>query len=100
MLALPTSMRIHNVFHVYLLKRHIPSLNHMIDWTMIHVDHKGDFQVHPMCIMDHKFKVIKNKSIGILKVQWELYGIKDSMWEHKETTQEEYSQCFASFEEK
>ena len=31
MLALPASMTVHNVFHVYLLKKYIPDANYAID---------------------------------------------------------------------
>jgi hypothetical protein len=31
MLALPTSMNVHNVFHVYLLKKYVHDSNHVID---------------------------------------------------------------------
>jgi hypothetical protein len=43
MLALPASMRIHNMFHVSLLKKYVPDPNHVIDWTVIQVEHEGDF---------------------------------------------------------
>jgi hypothetical protein len=42
MLALLSSMRIHNVFHVSLSKNHVPDTNHVIDWNMIQVEHEGD----------------------------------------------------------
>jgi hypothetical protein len=35
MLTLPTSMTVHNVFHVSLLKKYIPDANHVIDWNVI-----------------------------------------------------------------
>jgi hypothetical protein len=35
MLSFPTSMTIHNVFHVSLLKKYIPDTNHVIDWNVI-----------------------------------------------------------------
>jgi hypothetical protein len=41
MLALPTSMTVHNVFHVSLLKKYVPDANHVIDWTMIQVEPEG-----------------------------------------------------------
>ena len=35
LLALHTSMTIHNVFHVSFLKKYIPNANHVIDWNVI-----------------------------------------------------------------
>jgi hypothetical protein len=35
MIAFPTSMSIHNVFHVSLLKKYIPNANHVIHWNVI-----------------------------------------------------------------
>ena len=81
MLALPTSMRVHNVFHVSLLKKYVPKPNHIIDWNVIQVEHKGDFQVEPVFILDRKFKVLRNKSIGTVKVQWTCYSPEDATWE-------------------
>jgi hypothetical protein len=98
MLALPTSMRIHNVFHVSLLKKYVPHPNHVIHWTAIQVEHEGDFRVELVHILDWKFKVLRNRAIDPVKVQWTCYDPEDSMWEHKETMQEEYSQFFANFE--
>jgi hypothetical protein len=43
MLAFPASMIVHNVFHVSLLKKYVPNPNHIIDWNVIQVEHKGDF---------------------------------------------------------
>jgi hypothetical protein len=52
MLAFPASMRVHNVFHVSLLKKYVSDPNHIIDWTVIQVEHEGDFWVEPVCILD------------------------------------------------
>jgi hypothetical protein len=52
MLALSASMRVHNVFHVSLLKKYAPEFNHIIDWTVIQVEYKGDFWVEPIHILD------------------------------------------------
>ena len=35
MLSFPASMRVHIVFHVSLLNKYVPDLNHIIDWNVI-----------------------------------------------------------------
>jgi hypothetical protein len=49
-------MQIHNVFHVSLLKKYVHDTNHVIDWNVIQVEPKGEFQVQPICILDRKEK--------------------------------------------
>jgi hypothetical protein len=45
MLALLASMNVHNVFHVYVLKKYVHDPNHVIVWNLIHVETEGDFHV-------------------------------------------------------
>jgi hypothetical protein len=68
MLALPASMCIHNVFHVSLLKKYVPNANHVIECNVIHVEHEGNLQVYPVCILDRKVKVLWNRAIELVKV--------------------------------
>jgi hypothetical protein len=69
MLAFPASTRLHNVFHVS-FKKYVSDPNHVIGWNVIQVEHEGDFRVEPVRILDQKVKVLRNKSIGMVKVQW------------------------------
>jgi hypothetical protein len=96
-IALPTSMSIHNVFHVSFLKKYIPDANHVIDWNVIRVEQEGTFQVHPVCILGEKVKNLWNQAIGLVKVQWTWYGPEDSTWEHEDAMQTEYPHLFENF---
>jgi hypothetical protein len=42
-LALPTYMNVHNVFHVSLLNKYVHDPNHVIYWHLIQVEREGDF---------------------------------------------------------
>ena len=44
-LAFPAYLHVHNVFHVSLLKKYVPDINHKIDWPLIQVEPKGDISV-------------------------------------------------------
>jgi hypothetical protein len=68
MLPLPASMSVHNVIHVSLLNKYVNETNHIIDWNVIQVEHRWDFWVEPVRILDQKFKVLRNKSMGLVKV--------------------------------
>jgi hypothetical protein len=45
MLALDTSMNMHNAFHISLLKKYVHDPNHVIYWNLIHVEPEGDLWV-------------------------------------------------------
>ena len=59
-LALPVNIRAHNVFHVSLLKKYVHDTNHVINWDVIQVEAKGEFQTNPMCILDKRVTVLGN----------------------------------------
>jgi hypothetical protein len=76
-------MIVHNVFHVSLFKKYVHDPNHVIYWYLIQVEPEGDFQVQLVCIMDKKVKVLWNRFIEMVKVQWTCYGHEDATWEHE-----------------
>ena len=98
MLALPTSMSIHNVFHISLLKKYIHDANHVIDWNVIQVEQEGALQVHTVHILDRKSKQLRDRAIRLVKVQWTWYGREDATWEHEDAMRAEYSHLFEDFE--
>ena len=46
-LALPTHIRVHNAFHASLLKKYVYDTKHMIDWSLLQVEHEGEFVPEP-----------------------------------------------------
>jgi hypothetical protein len=60
-LALPLTVKAHNVFHVSLLKKCVHDSNHIIDWFVIPMEPKGEFMQEPQCIIDRKEIPLGNK---------------------------------------
>jgi hypothetical protein len=97
MITLPTSMRVNNVFHVLLLKKYVPDSNHIIDWTVIHVENEGIFGWN-------QYASWTGKSRSQEKIHRDGEGSmdplrsEDATWEHEESMWEEYPYMFANFE--
>jgi hypothetical protein len=89
-IALLASMTVNNVFYVSLLKKFIHDANHAIDWNEIQVEQEGILQVHHVRILDRKSKQLRNRAIGLIKVQWTWYGPKDVTWEHEDAMRAKY----------
>ena len=53
-LDLLAHLRIHNVFHISLLKKYVYDSTHIIDWNVVQVEQEGEFQVEPVHILDRK----------------------------------------------
>jgi hypothetical protein len=77
MFALLVSMNVHNVFHVSFINKYAHDPNHVIYWYLIQVDTDEDIHVSPVRILDKKYKMIWNRVIEMVKVQWTYYGPKD-----------------------
>jgi hypothetical protein len=68
MLAFPTSFSIHNFFHISFLREYVPNANNVLDWNVIQVEPKGDFQVRLVFILDRKIKHLQNQSMELVKL--------------------------------
>jgi hypothetical protein len=80
-LALPPTVKEHNVFHVSLLKKYVHDSNHKIDWSVIQVVSEGEFLPKPQCILDRKETLHQNRTIAQVKVQWRHFGPDEATWE-------------------
>jgi hypothetical protein len=53
--------------------------------------------VHLVRILDRENKQLRNRAIGLVKVQWTWYGPEDVTWEHEDVMQAEYPHLFEIF---
>ena len=68
-LALPPSMSgVHEVFHVSMLRKYTPDPAHVVDWGQIEVNTDGTFEEGPVCIVDSHDRVLRQKTVRLVRV--------------------------------
>ena len=80
-LALPPTLRVHNVFHISVLKKYVRDATHVINWNDVQVEPKGYFLVEPNCILERREISLEKHTIGQVKVQWNHLSPKEATWE-------------------
>ena len=68
-LALPPNLKVHNVFHIFVLKKYVHDATHVINWNDVQVEPEGYFLVEPDCILERREILLRNCTIGQVKVQ-------------------------------
>ena len=94
-LALPVEMsRIHNVFHVSVLRKYIPDATHMLLTQPVELNEDLSYEEKPVQILDEKEQVLRNKIIPLVKVLWRNHEIEEATWEPKEQMLKQYPSLF------
>ena len=63
-LPLPPNLKVHNVFHISMLKKYIHDSTHVINWNDVQVEPEGDFLVELDCILERREISLWNRTIG------------------------------------
>jgi hypothetical protein len=76
------------------LKKYVHDANHIIDWSVIQVESKGEFLPEPQCILDKKETRLQNRTIAQVKVQWKHFGPDEATWEMEDAMKLAYPILF------
>ncbi|XP_016684025.1 uncharacterized protein [Gossypium hirsutum] len=84
-LELPPELdRIHDVFHVSMLRCYRSDTTHIVLVKKIEVRLDLTFEEEPVQILDREVKVLRRKSIPLVKVHWHNHGSEEATWEPEE----------------
>ena len=62
-IALPAHIRVHNVFHASLINKYVYDSKHVIDWSLLQVEHEGEFVLEPLHILDKREVQLRRHTI-------------------------------------
>eukprot|EP00253_Pinus_taeda_P008909 PITA_08909 len=95
-LTLPSHIRVHNVFHVSVLKKYVYNPKHVINWQDIQVEPEGEIRVELLSIIDRREVTLWKRDITQLKVQWQHFGPDEATWEDEELMKQAYPGLFTT----
>ena len=88
-LALPPDLeKIHNVFHVLMLRRYRSDPSHVVLSETIELRPDLSYEEEPVEILAFKVKELRNKRILLVKVLWRNHKTKEATWQSEETMQQ------------
>ena len=81
-LALPPDLeKIHNVFHVLMLRRYRSDPSHEVSSETIELRPDLTYEEEPVEILAREVKELQNKKILLVKVFWRNYKTEEATWE-------------------
>ena len=86
---------IHNVFHVSMLKHYLPDSNHVIEYEPIEIQPDLSFVEQPVQILDKKERVLRNKSVSLVRVLWRNPKVEESTWDLESEMRSKYPHLFS-----
>nr|XP_027071915.1 uncharacterized protein LOC113696733 [Coffea arabica] len=94
-LELPLSLsRIHDVFHVSMLKKYYPNPTHIVQPEEIEIDEAHTYDERPVRVLDRKVKELRSKQIPLVKILWKNHGVEEATWEMEDDMKKKYPELF------
>ena len=94
-LALPSELeKIHNVFHVLILRRYRSYPSHVVSSKTIELRPDLTYKEELVEILPLEVRELRNKQIPLVKVLWRNHKTEEATWESEEAMQQQYPQLF------
>ena len=98
-LELPSELsKVHNVFHVSMLRHYVSDPSHVIPLLPIEISPDLIYEEEPVTILDWKKKMLRNKTIRMVKVLWRNPPAEEATWETEDQMRDMYPRLFYEFQ--
>ena len=79
-----------------MLRQYRSDPSHVVPVEEIEVRTDLTFEEEPVQILDRDVKVLRRKSVPLVKVLWRNHGREEATWEPEEAMQQQYPHLFGS----
>ena len=91
----PELARIHDVFHVSMLRKYMADPSHVLRDQPVELKEDLTYEERPVQIIDRKDQVLRNKVIPLAKVLWMNHGSEEATWEREDHMQTQFHTYFS-----
>ncbi|CAN6707754.1 unnamed protein product [Malus baccata var. baccata] len=93
----PKLSKVHNVFHVSMLRHYVSDPSHVIPPQPLEINPDLTYDDEPVTILDWKDKVLRNKTVSLVKVLWRNHSVEEATWEIEDRMREMYPMLFYEY---
>ncbi|KAL0543840.1 hypothetical protein IC582_018945 [Cucumis melo] len=94
-LALPPSLStVHDVFHVFMLRKYVPDPSHVVDYEPLDIDENLSYTERPVEVLAREVKTLRNKEIPLVKILWRNHRVEEATWEREDDMRSRYLELF------
>ena len=94
-LRLPAELsRLHDVFHVSMLRRYRSDPSHVLSTPEIEVSEELTYEEEPVEILDRQVRRLRNREIPMVLVKWSFHSPKEATWEVESDMRRQYPYLF------
>jgi hypothetical protein len=96
-LQLPETLSpVHNVFHVFQLKKCLRVPNRTIDVVDVALEPDLTYSEHPIRVLDQKDMVTRKRTLKFYKVQWNQHTEDEATWQTQDFLEKNFPRFLAS----
>ena len=94
-LDLPEELaRIHDVFHVSVLRRYMPDPSYVLEPPPIELWEDLSLPVQPVAVLDKQIRRLRSKDVPLVRILWRNDQVEEETWESEETMRGQYPHLF------
>ncbi|XP_028084850.1 uncharacterized protein LOC114285967 [Camellia sinensis] len=90
----PVLEQMHNVFHISMLLEYLPDPHHVIEPTHVLLKDDHTYEERPIQIVNQMIKMLRNKEVPLVKVDWKNHGGIYATWEIEKDMMKRYPNSF------